>query len=177
MKPVADNKITARERVLGRKINAQGGNGLGTRIAAEAHAHNIPVSVLCAFIEQESEFKNVFGHDGTNSIPDRWKGSKVTWFKYKFYKRRRATHGAQGVGPGQLTFAGFQDEADKDGGCRHANVNIATMARILSDLHNEHKSWRDVAEVYNAGHTGTSEGEKYAIQVMTRQRKWHGRLA
>lgn len=177
MKPVATSKITARERNTGRRINAHGGNGLGTRIAAEAHAHDIPVSVLCAVIEQESEFRNVFGHDGTRSIPDRWKGGKVTAFKYWYYKRRRSTHGAQGVGPGQLTSPGYQDQADADGGCRHTDVNIATMAGILASLFKSNGgNWHRALECFNAGHTGTAAGKKYAERVMERQRRWHGRL-
>ena len=37
--------------------------------------------------------------------------------KYQEYKRRRPRDGMQGVGPAQLTWFEFQDQADALGGC------------------------------------------------------------
>src|SRR3954470_17190461 len=91
MKPT--NHVTSQHRDIGRRVRQLGGN-YGTRIAMEADRQGIPVSVLLAVIEQESDFSNVFGHDrkkdgSTSGIPKRWMGTKVTRGKYRWYKLGR----------------------------------------------------------------------------------------
>ena len=50
-------------------IDANGGRH-GALIVAEAERAGLSLSLACALVEQESSFRNVFGHDGVrNPIP------------------------------------------------------------------------------------------------------------
>lgn len=178
MKPATQQ--TERHRELGHRIKNLGGD-YGTRIAMEADKQDIPMSVLAAVVEQESNFSNVFGHDrkangSPSGIPARWMGTKVTKFKYRWYKAGRRIRGNQGVGPMQLTFPGYQDEADRDGGAYDVAVNIATGASVLKKLFNVHGSWAAVYAVYNAGSVN-QQGREYAAEVTAKQRRWHRNLS
>lgn len=177
MKPI--NQKTKRHLEIGRRIKSLGGD-YGTRIAMEADRQNIPVSVLTAVVEQETGFRNVFGHDkkvngSTSGIPKRWAGTEVTKNKYRWYKLGRRFRGNQGVGPMQLTFPGYQDEADRDGGCWDTAVNIATGANVLKALYDSHGTWAAAYAVYNAGSVN-EQGRQYAAEVTAKQRKWHRNL-
>src|SRR5947207_1777441 len=92
--------------------------GLGMRMpvrqlqAARATGLNVPLS--CAVLMQETGGGiNEFGHDDTVAVG--W--GEVTEANYRAYKVLRDQHGhgsrCQGVGPCQLTYIGFQDEADR----------------------------------------------------------------
>lgn len=175
MKPSTQKSL--RTVALGNAIHHEGGN-YGARLAMEANAQGVPVSVLCAICEQETGFANVFGHDRKangrpSGIPKRWMGTNVTKSKYQWYKIRRRFLGAQGVGPFQLTNPDFQDEADRDGGCWVVSVNIATATRILADLFAKYRNWKAVYAVYNSGNTTSQQGRVYAGEVHARQQKWH----
>src|SRR4051794_32988682 len=101
--------MTARDFALARRIRAHGGiNSL--RVVLEARRAGIPISLGCAFLTQESNCANVFGHDGVRNPV---KGGRVTRARYREYLHyRRLGWGNQGVGPCQLTSPGFQDSAD-----------------------------------------------------------------
>lgn len=178
MKPM--DTSMPRDREIGRRIKDLGGD-FGTRLSMEAHRQDIPVSVLVALCQQESNFSNIFGHDKKKNgrisgIPEHWAGSKVTRFKYMYYKARRRIMGNQGVGPMQLTFPVFQDEADADGGCWKSDVNIATAAGIIKDIYNHHGNWPVVYAIWNAGELN-AKGRIYAAEVEARQRRWHKDLS
>src|SRR5262245_30978847 len=83
------------------------------RIVREARRAGLPISLGFALIEQESGFRNVFGHDPTIFTG----AGTVTRQKYRAYKAARGTTRMQGVGPAQLTWWQFQDQADRLGGC------------------------------------------------------------
>lgn len=177
MKPT-DHQVEY-HRQIGRRVQSLGGD-YGTRIAMEADRFNIPVSVLLAVVEQETGFRNVFGHDkkangSPSGIPKRWMGTKVTRGKYRWYKFGRRFRGNQGVGPMQLTYPGYQDEADRDGGAWKPEVNIATGAVILKKIHNQYHSWESAYAVYNAGSVN-AQGRQYAAEVTAKQHKWHQNL-
>ena len=173
-RPVPRERADARERKLADVIN-QGPGQYGLRIVLEAHARDIPVSVLCAVVEQESGFRNVFGHD-----PVKWpqiRGGNVTKARYLRYKLlRKRGFGMQGVGPMQLTWWEHQDDADRSGGCHQPHANIATGALLLHELYRRWGSWARAFEAYNAGKPGTAAGAAYSARVQQRQRTWHERL-
>lgn len=171
--------ITMRHKEIGRRVRQLGGD-YGVRIAMESDRQDVPVSVILAICEQESEFTNVFGHDRKangkpSGIPARWMGTEVTKTKYRWYKLGRRLRGSQGVGPMQLTFPGYQDEADRDGGCHKTDVNIATAVGILRKLFDGCGSWAAVYSTWNAGSVN-SQGMQYAAEVVAKQRKWHRNL-
>lgn len=131
-----------------------------------------PASAL-ALIEKESgRGRNVFGHDRTIFAG----AGKVTRLKYLAYKARRRLSGnrlMQGVGPCQLTWWEFQDEADREGGCWRPTVNTAVGLRRLKANINAQSSLREGARAYNG--TGTA-AEAYADDFMEKRRTWHLRL-
>jgi hypothetical protein len=172
-------KPVPRERAYHRDLEVAGiinqNHRYGLRIALEARAYDIWPSVLAAVIEQESGFRNVYGHDAV-----KWpqiKGGNVTRLNYARYKQlRKMGLGMQGVGPGQLTWWEFQDEADRSGGCWRPAPNIATTAWLLASLRRKAGSWAHAYELYNAGKTGTTAGRAYSQSVRRRARAWHERL-
>lgn len=172
-KPVPRERATTRDLEVAKIINATKQYGL--RIALEANTYDIWPSILCAVLEQETGFRNVYGHD-----PVKWpqiKGGNVTRLNYLRYKTLRSRCGMQGVGPGQLTWWEYQDEADRSGGCWRPAVNIATTAWLLSQKRRQAGSWPRAFELYNAGKVGTPAGSAYSNRVQERQRDWHRRLS
>lgn len=108
-------------------------------MAATANYRYISFALGLALTQQESTFRNVFGHDPTLSLPESWKGGHVNYYRYFYYRlQRKLGLGMQGVGPEQLTWWETQDYADKRGGCWKIYVNIdvgcQTLAARIRDL-------------------------------------------
>ena len=72
----------------------------------------------------------------------------------------------------QLTFLGFIEEANRDGGAWKPAVNIATALGILAGHVSDH-GVRGGLAAYNAGSPQSSDGLTYAKQVMRRQERIH----
>lgn len=125
----------------------------------------IPFHVLCAFLEQESYGgKNVFGHDPTIFVG----AGRVTKRKYLRYKAERDLYERkrmQGVGPMQLTWWTFQDEADILGGCWKPYINMTVGAKILKDYWKAYKNWEVVGTKYNGS-------VQYGYQIGDKIDKW-----
>lgn len=131
---------------------------------AAASAAGLPLAVMCAKLNRESRVKvngviasgqNVWGGDrvagrGTLYTP----GAVVTREAYERYRaeRRAGRAGSQGVGPSQLTYFAFQDQADALGGCWiprwNLQVGAAEMARCLRVGGG---SLRHAGAIYNSG--------------------------
>lgn len=128
-----------------------------------AQATGVPYAVVCAFLMQEtSGGQNIFGHDPTIFVG----AGQVTKPKYLAYRaKRRAGGGMQGVGPMQLTWWEFQDEADAAGGCWKPYVNILVGCRLLARYRDTGASWHEVARRYNGA-------EAYADQMDRRFDDW-----
>lgn len=166
-------KITPRDLALARTAKKHGAN-YALRIIIQARKSGIPISLAFALIEQESNFRNVFGHDPTHSIPESWKGAQVTKDRYKFYKARRGQYGMQGVGPAQLTWYEYQNEADSRGGAWIAKHNISTAFDHMAALLKKNKHRIDAFKAYNG--TGPA-ADNYAKQLNLRMQKWHDFLS
>lgn len=133
----------------------------------EARRAGIPYAVLCAVLEQESAGgHNVFGHD---DVRNPIKGGKVTKARYLEYKRyRNMGLGMQGVGPMQLTYYGYQDLADRLGGCWKVRYNIRVGAnKIAKDM--RRYGLYSALKAYNGS-------DAYAIEVMSKIRTWERRF-
>jgi hypothetical protein len=127
-------------------------------------------SLALALSEQESGGRNVFGHDPTIFIG----AGQVTREKYRRYKSQRYLTGKmQGVGPLQLTWWEFQDEADRLGGCWKPRYNFRVGYRLLARLIKQHGLRKGLA-VYNGG--ATNPNYVYADQVLAKKNRWHDRL-
>jgi hypothetical protein len=155
-------------------IDGNGGRH-GALIVAEAQHAGLPLALACALVEQESSFRNVFGHDAVaNPTP---KGSRVTRASYERYRDLRDQGlGAQGVGVTQLTFPPFQDQADALGGCWKVRNQLRVGYLVLADAIARH-GVRGGLATYNAGNPTSSAGLTYAAQVLKRRRRWKQLLA
>lgn len=127
----------------------------------------LPFAAACAMLMKESAGgSNIFGHDrNSDGSPRPFYGAgKVTKKKYLAYKKERlAGKGAQGVGPCQLTWYEFQDEADRLGGCWKPKHNMQVGFRLLRDYRAGGKnSWEYVGTRYNGG---ADYGRDYAAKV------------
>jgi hypothetical protein len=108
------------------------------RTLAAARKAKLDLAYACTLLEKESGGgDNVWGHDrdAQNKIIFHGQSGRVavTEQSYQEYKRHIAGGGArQGCGPTQLTWGGFQDEADKRGGCWKPEVNLLVGFEILA---------------------------------------------
>ena len=140
-------------------------------IVREAKRYGVPVSLICAVLEVETGFQNVFGHDNVrNPIKSPPRGLlAVTPDRYRQYLRfRRQGLGNQGVGPMQLTSPGLQDRADALGGCWKVDPNIRVGVEYLAGNIQRLGLYRGVA-AYN-GSTA------YADKVLPLEKKWRAKL-
>jgi cell wall-associated NlpC family hydrolase len=128
-----------------------------------ARAVGLPLPFACALLEQESSGgNNVFGHD---QVANPVKGGSVTKDRYMEYKHyRQMGLGANGVGPTQLTWPGFQDRADHLGGCWVYDVNLRVGFSVLRAQIRSNGVYR--------GFWNYNGREAYAKQVMPRVIKW-----
>jgi hypothetical protein len=97
----------------------------------------------------------------------------VTASNYKKYKAHRSQFGAQGVGPTQLTFPGFQDRADARGECFDWRVNALVGFEILSG----NITALGVRKGFRAFNGSGPAAERYADDAMAKLRVWRDRLA
>jgi len=151
----------------------------GTQRAAEvvelAAAAGLELAAAATLLEKESNGgHNVWGHDKVETGGHYVKGAEVTEKAYRNYKadRDRKRIGAQGVGPTQLTFKGFQDRADDRGGCFDWRVNCVVGFEILAD-HIRRLGIRDGCRAYNGSGPAA---EAYADDAMRKLAVWQSRL-
>jgi hypothetical protein len=167
---ILDSSDRSAASALAQAINANGGRH-GALIVAEAQRARLPLPLACALVEQESSFRNVFGHDPVpNPTP---KGSRVTRESYERYRDfRDAGLGAQGVGVTQLTFTPFQDQADALGGAWKVRNQLRVGYKVLADAIARH-GVRGGLAAYNAGSPTSSAGREYAAKVLMREARWN----
>ncbi len=144
------------------------------------HRVGLAVYIACAFLEQETGGgHNVYGHDvnGDGSPRPFWGHGEVTEANYHAYllerdlgvREARRFPGlgrrAQGVGPMQLTWYAYQDEADRLGGCWRPVINMRVGFKIIATDLAAGKSLHQAALEYNGK-------ESYAAQMDVRLAKW-----
>jgi murein DD-endopeptidase MepM/ murein hydrolase activator NlpD len=144
----------------------------------EARRSKVPVSLVCAVLEAETGFRNVFGHDKVanpiKSPPRPAPDLEVTEERYRSYlHHRNLGQGNQGVGPMQLTSPGLQDRADKLGGAWRPGPNIRVGVELLAS-NIKRLGTREGVRAYN-GPAGSS-AEDYATKVLALERVWRSRL-
>lgn len=144
----------------------------------EAKRGGVELAVVAAVLEQETGGgRNVFGHDRDEHGHVIFHGQEdsvpVTKELYLEYKRfRDAIPGRrrmQGVGPMQLTWWRFQDEADAEGGCWNPRANIRVGIRVLRRNLARSGSLRETLRAYNGSYA-------YADAVLLKVEKWRKRL-
>jgi hypothetical protein len=105
-------------------------------------------------------------------------GDPVTEELYRAYLARRDTDGTTGVGPTQLTFAGYQDQADALGGCWVPRYNCRVGFGALAGLI-ERYGHREAFGRYNGGTRWTDypSAIRYADSAMTLLPTWQAIVA
>ncbi len=175
MKPLRATVAEPRDDQLARKLRDSGVKN-ALRIVIECrHRHDglIPVSLGVALQEQESNGRNIFGAD----LGAPFAHQPVTKERVmKLVEHVRAGGVSNGVGPLQLTFLPFIEEANRDGGAWKPSVNIATGLGIIAD-HVKRHGVRGGLATYNGGHPRSPDGLEYAKEVMKRQRRIHALIA
>lgn len=174
MKPLPPTIATSRDAELARKLRARGVKN-ALRIVIECrHRHDgvIPVSLGLALQEQESAGRNIFGADTNAPFPH----LPVTRARVlKLVDLVHAGSISNGVGPMQLTFIGFIEEANRDGGAWNPAVNIATGLGIIAGHVKDH-GMRDGLATYNGGKPTSEKGQRYAKEVLARQARIHDEI-
>lgn len=136
-----------------------------------AAAAGLELAIACALLEQESAGgRNIWGHDPVPTDGAYTKGGPVTATNYAAYRRslKQERARAQGVGPTQLTWVGYQDAADKAGGCWDWLPNATTGFRALRDLQASHGE-RGGFRRYNGSGPAA---ERYADRAVIRAARW-----
>jgi hypothetical protein len=148
-------------------------------VVREAQRAGIQLSLACALLEKETAGgHNVFGHDrdraGRYIFPARDGSVPVTEDLYRQYKaRRKATGLPQGVGPCQLTYAPFQEQADALGGCWKPAANIRVGFKVLADNIRVNGLSAGVARYNGSGPAAAA----YSQDVLAKARRWEALLA
>ena len=142
------------------------------KLAANA---DLELAAAAALLIMESGGgRNVWGHDKVNTGGIYTPGAEVTKAVYLKYKAQRHASNLQGVGPMQLTSAGFQDRADDAGGCWVWEVNCAVgFDIVVSHI----KSAGDVRDGFRRYNGSGKRAESYADTVMGLVKIWRKRLA
>jgi hypothetical protein len=117
---------------------------------------------------------NVWGHDGVSTGGAYVKGAEVTAAAYRQYKalRQAGRIKAQGVGPCQLTYPPFQEQADQLGGCWDWRCNVRVGFGVLLGLLRQHGLHGGFRRYNGSG----SAAEAYADKAMARRTRWLARL-
>jgi len=171
MKPLSPNLADARDNKLAHKLRANGVKN-ALRIVIECrHGHDgvVPLSLGLALQEQESDGQNIFGAD-TNAPFTHLPVTKARVLK--LVEHVHAGGVSNGVGPLQLTFISFIEEANRDGGAWLPAVNIATGLGIVAGHVKQH-GVRGGLATYNGGNPQSRKGLNYAGQVIKRQERFH----
>lgn len=140
---------------------------------ARSAALDLPAAAV--LLEKESGGgRNVWGSDPVDTGGTYVKGAEVTRAAYEAYRagRRAGRLSAQGVGPCQLTWSGYQDQADNLGGCWDWRANVRVGFSTLAGLQRAH-GVRDGFRRYNGSGPAA---ERYADDAMARLARWRDRL-
>jgi tellurite resistance protein len=173
----AEPRLGASDARIAEAIRRHGGR-YEKAILRASRQTNIPVAVLCAMINHESGFSNVFGHDTTTRNPvrsPRGSNMQVTEALYKKYLHfRNRGFGLQGVGPMQLTTGSYQDRADELGGCWKPGPNIMSGAEALvGKIRGQGNNFWEGVRAYNGG---GDRARAYRKAIFDATQVWEARL-
>jgi len=156
--------------------------GLGILMPAEclaaARDAKLPLHLAASLLVQESGGgRNVYGHDPTvfSGGPGHDQPNEVTEANYREYLRLRGVEGEggmQGVGPCQLTWWSYQDEADSLGGCWNPVANMKVGFKHLADNIRRYGLHPGVKAYNGSG----AAAEAYAAQVIARAEEFKQQL-
>ncbi|MEJ2886143.1 peptidoglycan-binding domain-containing protein [Actinomycetospora aeridis] len=127
-------------------------------VIAAAQASGLPLPAMAPKLKRESYGgRNVIGNDRVEAGGAYSKGGDAgNRAVTEAYLRWRGPAGKhrnrqQGWGPSQLTWAEFQDQAEREGGLHVPRVNMIVGARELARCFRAGGSWREAGALYNGG--------------------------
>lgn len=169
----------ARRRRFNEKIARRHGAKFVDIIFDAAHKIDISVALALALVEKESNFDNVYGHDALPGKAPIWHGEHgrvpVTEGNVRAYLKWARNHSLrQGVGPVQLTSAGFQEEAQSRGGLHKPEITIPYGLDILKSMIKDMGSVRKGCGAFNGGRGNPNL--VYADDLLKIRDKWARRL-
>ncbi len=140
-------------------------------VIAEARRTGLPLAMACVMLMKESGGgHNVYGHDKGTCFSVPGKTVYVTRENYQEYKACVDRGGKRnGVGPTQLTWHGYQTEADRRGGCWDPRINLAVGFETLAGHHKKYGT-REAFKRYNGKPI-------YADQAMAMLPRWEQTIA
>lgn len=158
-------------------VLSAGGILRASEVVELAGATGLDLAAAAAMLVKESGGgRNVWGSDAVVVAPGTYtKGAPVTQAAYLAYRAavRAGRAGRQGCGPTQLTYGGYQDQADQIGGCWDWRCNVTVGFRALAGLIKA-GGLRTGFRSYNGS---GAAAERYADDAMRRYTEWAVRLA
>ncbi len=135
----------------------------------------VPKTMALTMLNKETSMKhpngivtyghNIYGHDRGSCFNFPGRNVVVTLENYREYLDCVVRGGKRnGVGPTQLTWIGFQQEADRRGGCWRIDVNLQLGFEILRDHYRKYGVW-EAFKRYNGA-------ASYADSSMALMPKW-----
>ena len=175
------------------EILAAGGLANADLIVQAATATGIPLAIAAAMIQKETGGKNIYGHDagGVYStltgpvvvggiVYKKGADIPVTSFNFvEFLRRVTAGEKSNGVGPAQLTYAGYFKQAP-DYPFWDALANIRFGLTVLADYLNDDFSDSSISSAGARYNGGTNPGTKaltYGEDLLTKTNAWRAKLA
>ncbi len=135
-------------------------------VIREARRTGLPLPMGCVMLMKESGGgRNVYGHDRGACFTVSGRTIEVTRENYQEYLACVRGGGKRnGVGPTQLTWHGYQTEADRRGGCWKPEINIAVGFETLAGHYKKYGPW-EAFKRYNGKPV-------YADQAMAMMPRW-----
>lgn len=134
-------------------------------IANECRKRHLPYAIGFAMFEQESDFKNIYGHDAGGLNP----GQVVTEENYKNFRSHVVAtkgSGSNGVGLGQITYWTY---IEKYRDLWKPKVQIHVAVEILADLFHRLGELRGIG-AYNGGESNPNMA--YSGEVRDKAERW-----
>jgi hypothetical protein len=155
----------ARDLWLARRARAHGAR-YSLRIIWEARRAGLPISLAFALVEQESAFRNVFGHDRGGMFP----GQNVTRSRVRALLRHTAAGGtSNGVGLTQLTWPPLIRAAEKAGGAHTPKAQLRVAFAHLAELIRVHGRPDGIRRYNGSG----PAAHAYSTSVRRKADRWH----
>lgn len=152
---------TARDLLLATRAKRAGARS-SLRIIWEARRANLPISWAFALCDQETGFRNVFGHDRGSILA----GQPVTKAGVKTLLAHIADGGtSNGVGFTQLTYPPFIRQAEHLGGAHRVKNQLRVGFQVFAQ-HIDHGRATDAAWHYNGD-------PSYQGLIAAKQKHWH----
>jgi hypothetical protein len=153
------------------EILAAGGILRAPEVVAAAQQAGLELASAATLLQMESGGgRNIYGHDDVPTGGAYVKGGEVTEANYRAYLAavRAGKAGRQGVGPCQLTWSGYQDQADRLGGCWRWEINLRVGFTTLAALQGTHGR----LEGFRAYNGTGAQARAYAAKATSRRDQW-----